>query len=215
MPVHPNKTDLSSLGLPGSQEGLGCDTFLAQMPAGCEFRIRTTKWVAPLVMILLLWLLRSKAMGNTLVPPLISDKAFAATVFLKASTNVMMETGSEMNIVEGRDGNISMHNRNHRFKFFRQTIDVSNLGLLGMQETQCDTESATQTKDELGTISFRTPRKPCSMAGVASALNKKFLAAENIYKIRLRWTMVFDTTMVEDIESIESMDGSWAGVDSA
>jgi hypothetical protein len=35
--------------------------------------------------------------------------------------------------IAGRDTNISIHNRNHKFQFLKQTIDSNNLGVLGMR----------------------------------------------------------------------------------
>jgi hypothetical protein len=80
--------------------------------------------------------------------------------------------------IAGHDVNMSMHNRNHKFQFLKQTIDENNLGVLGIQETHLDIESATQFNNV-----FRRwfkiyhsahPEKPCSTAGVAFVLNKKF-----------------------------------------
>jgi hypothetical protein len=68
--------------------------------------------------------------------------------------------------IAGRDGNMSMHNRNHKFKFLKQTIDMNDLGLLGIQETHFDAESATQFNNVFGRW-FKLyysahPEKPCS-----------------------------------------------------
>jgi hypothetical protein len=46
--------------------------------------------------------------------------------------------------IAGRDTNMSMHNRNHKFQFLKQTIDSNNLGVLGLQESHFDPDSATQ-----------------------------------------------------------------------
>ncbi|KAJ7629919.1 hypothetical protein B0H17DRAFT_1150383 [Mycena rosella] len=52
--------------------------------------------------------------------------------------------------VAGRDANILIHNRNHKFKFLKETIDTNNLGLLGMREGHFDLESATQFNNVFG-----------------------------------------------------------------
>jgi hypothetical protein len=46
--------------------------------------------------------------------------------------------------IAGRDVNLSMHNKNHEFKFLKQTIAENNLGVIGIQETHFNPESAAQ-----------------------------------------------------------------------
>jgi exonuclease III len=91
--------------------------------------------------------------------------------------------------ITGRDSNISMHNSNHKFKCLQQTIDTNNLDVLGMQETHFDTESATQFNNVFGRwfklYHSAHPDKPCSTAGVAFVLNKKFLDTENVREYEL------------------------------
>jgi exonuclease III len=84
---------------------------------------------------------------------------------------------------------MSMHNRNHKFKFLKQMIDDNDLGVLGIQETHFDAESATQFNNIFSrwfkVYHLAHPEKPCSTAGVAFVLNKKFLDTENIHEYEL------------------------------
>jgi hypothetical protein len=82
-----------------------------------------------------------------------------------------------------------MHNRNHKLNFLKQTIDLNNLGVLGLQESHFDPESATQF-DNIFCHWFKLyysahPEKPTSTAGVAFVLNKKFLDTKNICEYEL------------------------------
>jgi hypothetical protein len=71
--------------------------------------------------------------------------------------------------IAGREANLSMHNKYHKFKFLKQTIDVNNLGVLGMQETHFENESATQFNNVysrwLKLYYSADPKKPSSTAG--------------------------------------------------
>ncbi|KAJ7689702.1 hypothetical protein B0H17DRAFT_1134836 [Mycena rosella] len=91
--------------------------------------------------------------------------------------------------IAGRDGNISMHNSSHKFKFLKDTIDVNNLAILGMQETHFDNVSAAQFNNIFGRwfklYHSAHPEKPSSTAGVAFVLNKKFLDTDNIREYEL------------------------------
>jgi exonuclease III len=82
-----------------------------------------------------------------------------------------------------------MNHKHHKFKFLKQTIDANNLGVLGIQETHFDAESATQFNKVFNRW-FKVyysahPDKPSSTAGVAFVLNKKFLDTENICEYEL------------------------------
>lgn len=88
--------------------------------------------------------------------------------------------------IAGRDGNMSMHSRNHKFKFLKQTIDENHLGVL---ETQLEPQSTTQFNNVFGRW-FKLyysahPDKPSSTVGVAFVLNKKILDTENIREYEL------------------------------
>jgi exonuclease III len=91
--------------------------------------------------------------------------------------------------IAGRDVNMSMHNRNHKFKFLKQMIDDNDLGVLGVQETHFDAESATQFNNIFSrwfkVYHSAHPEKPCSTAGVAFVLNQKILDTENIREYEL------------------------------
>jgi exonuclease III len=82
-----------------------------------------------------------------------------------------------------------MHNKNHKFKFLKQTIDKNTLGVIGTQETHSNTESAAQFNNTFNRW-FKLyysahPRKSCSTAGVAFVLNKKYADTENIREYEL------------------------------
>jgi hypothetical protein len=78
--------------------------------------------------------------------------------------------------IAGRDVNMSMQNKNHKFKFSKQTVDENNLGVSGTQETHFNADSAAQFNNTFNRW-FKLyypahPHKPCSTAEVAFVLNK-------------------------------------------
>jgi exonuclease III len=88
--------------------------------------------------------------------------------------------------IAGRESHISMHHKAHKFKFLKQTIDENNLGILGIQESHFDAESASQFNNVFNRwFKLYYPEKPCSTAGVAFVLNKKYLYTENIREYEL------------------------------
>ncbi|KAJ6459906.1 Endonuclease/exonuclease/phosphatase [Mycena sanguinolenta] len=99
----------------------------------------------------------------------------------------VLKSGS-LNIA-GRDVNISMHNRNHKFKFLKDTIDVNALDILGIQETYLDPDSPSQFNKIFGRwfklFYSAHSNKPTSTAGVAFAVNKKFIDTDNIQEYEL------------------------------
>ncbi|KAJ7696324.1 hypothetical protein B0H17DRAFT_1131100 [Mycena rosella] len=97
--------------------------------------------------------------------------------------NRVIRQKSSLNIA-GRDANVSMNNTNHKFKFLKETIDINNLGALGIQEGHFDTNAAVQFNNVFNRwfklYYSADPDKPCSTAGVAFVLNKKFVDTDNI-----------------------------------
>jgi exonuclease III len=71
----------------------------------------------------------------------------------------------------------------------KQTIDENNLGVIGIQETHFNADSAAQFNNTFNRwfklYSSAHPHKPRSTAGVAFALNKKYVDTENIREYEL------------------------------
>ncbi|KAJ6483186.1 hypothetical protein C8R45DRAFT_931810 [Mycena sanguinolenta] len=125
------------------------------------------------------WVMENRAIRKQNKPP----KVIKSGKFTRSNL-----TMGSLNIA-GCEANLSMHNKYHKFKFLKRTIDVNNLGVLGIQETHFDNESAAQFNNMyhrwLKLYYSADPKKPSSTAGVAFVLNKKLVDTDNVREYEL------------------------------